>query len=407
MPPRTMPVFTYKANDNAAAERSGTIAADTPRQARDMLRERGLLVRHVEATGAAEPASRPWRRGAGGMRHHVTTFVREVSTLLAVGVPLLEVLETIARQHKGRFQTVILLLRDRVAAGASLGQAMREHAGVFDELAVNITEVGEDAGTLDSSLQRLAEFRERSEQLKSRVATALIYPAVVLAMSILCSLFLMTFVVPRILQPLLEQGQPLPFPTRVVKSTSDFLLGWWWLAAACLFAGFIAFAAYVNTAAGKRRWYRFTLSLPLIGDLVRKQAIVRISVVLGTLLRSGIVFVRALQIAQRTTTNLVLRDALAACEKAVTAGGDIGQAVGRTGAFPPMVVQIFAVGQQSGRLEEMLEKLAETYDQQVNTAAQRLTAVLEPLLIVLLAVVVLFIVLATVLPILEAGNVLQ
>jgi type II secretory pathway component PulF len=140
---------------------------------------------------------------------------------------------------------------------------------------------------------------------------------------------------------------------------------------------------------------------------MRKQAIVRICVVLSTLLKSGIVFVRAIQIAQRTTNNLVLRDALVACEKAITAGGDIGDAVGRTGAFPPMVVQIFAVGQQSGRLEEMLERLADTYDRQVETAAARLTAVLEPVLIVILAVVVLFIVLATVLPILEAGNVVQ
>ena len=401
-----MPVFMYKANDPAAAERSGTIAADTPRQARDLLRERGLVVRHVEAAAGGLSAG-PHRRTARGMRHQVTTFVREISTLISVGVPLLEALETIAQQHKGRFQTVILLLRDRVAAGASLGQAMREHPAVFDELAVNITEVGEDAGTLDASLARLAEFRERSQQLKSRVATALIYPAIVLAMSVLSSVFLMTFVVPRILQPLIEQGQPLPFPTRVVKTMSDFLLSWWWLAAACLFAAFLAFGAFVRSTTGRRRWHRFTLSLPLIGDLIRKQSIVRISVVLGTLLRSGIVFVRALQIAQRTTANLVLRDALAACEKAITAGGDIGDAVRRTGAFPPMVVQIFAVGQQSGRLEEMLDKLAETYDQQVNTAAQRLTAVLEPLLIILLAVVVLFIILATVLPILEAGNVLQ
>ena len=135
--------------------------------------------------------------------------------------------------------------------------------------------------------------------------------------------------------------------------------------------------------------------------------VVRICVVMGTLLRSGIVFVRAVQIAQRTTSNLVLRDALAAAEKATAAGADIGQAIERTGAFPPMVVQIFAVGQQSGRLEEMLERLGETYDQQVNQTAQRLTAVLEPVMIVLLALVVLFIVLATVLPILEAGNAIQ
>src|SRR5207248_1225688 len=149
------------------------------------------------------------------------------------------------------------------------------------------------------------------------------------------------------------------------------------------------------------------LRLPILGELVRKQAIVRISIVVSTLLKSGIVFVRALQIAQRTTNNLVLRDALARCERAVTAGEEIADALGHTGAFPPMVVQIFSVGQQSGRLEEMLDRLAASYDQQVQTSAQRLAAILEPLIILLLAGVVLFIVLATVLPILEAGNAVQ
>jgi type II secretory pathway component PulF len=402
-----MPVFTYKASDAQAGERSGTIAADTPRQARDLLRERGLVVRHVRTADAPLAAVPRRGRAPRAIRHQATTFIREIGTLLAVGVPLAEALETIARQHKGRFHQVILLLRDRVSAGSSLGRAMREHPAVFDELAVNITEVGEDAGTLDSSLARLADFRERAEQLRGRVATALIYPAIVLTMSVAATLFLMTFVVPRILQPLIEQGQALPFPTRVVKTLSDFLLEWWWLLLACVIAIFVAFTMFVRSASGRRAWHRFLLRLPLLGDLIRKQAIVRVCVVLGTLLRSGVVFVRGVQIAQRTTGNLVLRDALAACEKAITAGGDIGEAVGRTGAFPPMVVQVFAVGQQSGRLEEMLERLAETYDRQVETTAQRLTAVLEPALIIILAGIVLFIVLATVLPIMEAGNVIQ
>ena len=400
-----MPVFAYKALDTREpAERTGTIAADTPRQARDLLRERGLVV-HDLSSAAAPGAMVARRRVPRGVRGQVTEFVRELSTLLGVGVPLLEGLETLARQHKGRFQTVILLLRDRVAAGASLGQAMREHPGVFDELAVNITEVGEDAGTLDASLQTLAEFRERSEQFRGRLATALIYPAIVLVLAVVSSLFLMTFVVPRIIEPLMEQGQELPLPTRVVKGLSDFLLTWWWLLAACGFALVITFGAWVRAPRGKLAWHRFVLKIPILGDLVRKQAIVRICVVVGTLLKSGVVFVRAVQIAQRTTSNLVLRQALVECERTINAGGDIGEAIERTGAFPPMVVQVFAVGQQSGRLEEMLDRLAVTYDQQVNTAAARLTAVLEPALIVLLAMVVLFIVLATVLPILEAGNV--
>jgi len=197
-----MAVFAYKAIDpesEASRELSGTIAADTPRQARDRLRERGLIVQDLADDRRAADA-RPLRViRRRGSRYEATTFIRELSTLLGVGVPLLEALDTIARQHRGRFHATILQLRERVAAGSSLAAAMHEQRGSFDELAVNITEVGEDAGTLDSSLERLAQFRERGEQLRGRVGTALIYPAIVLTMAIFASLFLMTFVVPRIL----------------------------------------------------------------------------------------------------------------------------------------------------------------------------------------------------------------
>ncbi len=401
-----MPVFAYKATDLREGDRSGTIAADTPRQARDMLRERGLVVRDLSAASVGAGTSSR-RRGVGRVSGLVTSFIREVATLLAVGVPLLETLETIARQYKGKFQTTILLLRDRVAAGASLGQAMREHPGVFDELAVNITEVGEDAGTLETSLQTLADFRERSQQFKGKIATALIYPVIVLVIALASSIFLMTYVVPKILEPLIEQGMELPLPTRVVKGFSDFLVSWWWLLAGVAAVIFITLGTLIRTARGRVAFDRLMLKVPILGELIRKQAIVRICVVISTLLKSGVVFVRAVQIAQRTTSNRILRQALVECERAINAGGDIGEAIEQTGAFPPMVVQVFAVGQQSGRLEEMLDRLVLTYDQQVSTAAARLTALLEPLLIVMLAMIVLFIVLATVLPIMEAGNAIQ
>ena len=147
----------------------------------------------------------------------------------------------------------------------------------------------------------------------------------------------------------MEQGLPLPFPTRVVKGLSDFLLTWWWLIALAVFGVVSAFGAFLRSPNGLLRWHRFILRIPLFGDLVRKQALVRIAVVLATLLKSGIVFVRALQIARRTTTNLVLRDALRRCETAIVAGGEISEALEETGAFPPMVVQIFSLGQRSGR----------------------------------------------------------
>jgi len=405
-----MAVFTYKAIATGAADDvSGTIAADTPRHARDLLREQGLIVRDLADYKSGQSRSRSFRpaRPRRGARQLTTTFIRELATLLGVGAPLLESLETIARQHAGRFQSSIILLRDRVAAGASLAAAMREQPRVFDDLCVNITEVGEDAGTLDASLERLAEFRERTDQLRNRVGTALIYPAIVSTLAVFSSVFLMTFVVPKILQPLIEQDLPLPLPTRIVKAASDFALDWWWVLVLIVGAIGVTVASILRTRGGRRALDRTVLRLPLLGDLVRKQAIVRIAVVLSTLLKSGIVFVRALQIAQRSTGNQILRDALNRCEIAITAGGDIGDAMEQTAAFPPMVVQVFALGQQSGRLEEMLDRLAAAYEQQVNTAAQRLAAILEPALIVALALFVLFIVLATVLPILEVGNAVQ
>ncbi len=399
-----MAVFTYKATDStAAARQSGTIAADTPRQARDMLRERGLVVQ--ELADVRPGRGRLLRRRTfRSLDSQTTMFVRELSVLLAVGVPLTEALSTLESQSRGRFASVVMLLRDRVAAGASLASAMRDQPDAFDELCVSITEVGEDAGTLESSLDRLAEFRERAQQLRGRIGTALIYPAIVLSMALFATLFLMTFVVPQILTPLIEQGQTLPLPTRIVKGASDLILRWWWVVALIVILSACGFASAIRSARGRLAWHRFLLHVPVLGDIILKQSVVRLAVVMGTLLRSGIVFVRAVQIAQRTTSNLVLRNALARCERAIAAGEDIADALRRTGAFPPMVVQLFAVGESSGRLEDMLERLATVYDQQVATATQRLTAIMEPILIILLAAIVLVIVLATVLPILEAGN---
>src|SRR5215212_8368775 len=268
-----MAVFTYKATDATAIERTGTIAADTPRQARDLLRDRGLIVKDLldynPARAATTASSRPRLRvslprlARSRNRHRATDFLRELSTLLGVGVPLLESLDTLAKQHDAdRFAAIIVLLRDRVAGGSSLAHAMREQPDTFDELTISITEVGEDAGTLDTSLERLAEFRERSQQLRGRLSTALIYPTIVLTLAIFASVFLMTFVVPKILEPLIEQGQPLPLPTRIVKSFSDFLLSWGWLvalAAACLFAGT---SAILRTPRGKLAFHRILLKLP-------------------------------------------------------------------------------------------------------------------------------------------------
>lgn len=400
-----MTVFIYTAAKNGSEVVQGTIAADSPREARERLRAQGLSVQQMSGQKSVVTRKKLWRRPN---RHaaDVTFAVRELSTLLAVGIPLLEALDTLVKQHRGKFRTAMLMLRDRVASGSSLKDAMAEQPLVFDSLCINMVEVGENAGNLDVVLGQLASFNERYLELKDRVITAILYPTLVLFLSIGVSIFLMTVVVPMLLTNLLEAGRPLPLPTRILKSLSDILTnqGWWLFAVAVGVA--TASLAAVRTTKGRRLWHRAVLSLPIVGQMARKQAIARIALVVSTLMKSGIVFLKAVEIAGRSSRNLVIQEALSEGCDAVGAGRDIGPALEKTGVFPPMVVQMFAVGQQTGRLEETLDRLAESYDRQVSSASTRLASVLEPVLIVFLAVVVGFILFATVLPILEAGNVL-
>ena len=401
-----MAVFAYKAIGPDTAAVSGMIVADTPRDARDSLRARGLTVHEVSA--AAERGRLTARR----LRFRTTAtsaktvaFLRELSTLLGVGIPLVEAIDTIKRQHRDRrFGGALLSLRERVSAGVSLADAMRQQPELFDDLCVSITEVGESTGTLDAALDRVAEFKERSLALRSKLGTVLLYPSIVLVMAVGVSVLLMTVVVPNLLGTLVESGRELPWPTRVVKFVSDVMVARWWVIPIAAAALVVGVRAALDVPRVRFAWHRAQLRLPMAGELLRKQAIVRLSVIQSTLLRSGVVFVRALEIARRATPNLVLNDALRRCEEAVVAGRDIGAALEETGAFPPVVVQIVSVGQQSGRLEEMLDRLAADYDRQVATAAARLTALLEPALILVLVVIVGFIVLATILPMLEAAN---
>jgi general secretion pathway protein F len=401
-----MAVFAYRATTAAAQPVTGTLVADTPRQAREQLHDRGLVVRSVVQRHARANAASAFR--ARWSRRRLATrsvgLTRDLATLLAVGVPLVDALGTLAEQATGPLRSVVLQLQDRVASGASVAVAMAEQPGAFDELDVALAGVGEAAGNLDVVLDRLAEFKEARSAVRNRVGTALIYPAIVFVVAVSVSILLMTFVVPKLLAPLVESGQPIPPITRIVKGASDAIVGYWWAGAISAVTVGAAAASILNTPRGRAAWDRFVLRVPLLGDAAAKQSIARVAMVLAVLLRSGIVFVRAVEIAARTAPNGRLREALVRLGAAVTTGADVAEAVRSSGAFPPMVVQMFAVGQQSGRLEDMLDRLAADYDRQVRTLTTRLTAVLEPALILLLVAMVGTIALATLLPMLEAAD---
>ena len=410
-----MAIYSYKANQpHQSAAITGTLIADTPRQARDELRQMGLMIQHITLEKSSETqASESYfaKRNTGVNTGQIAQFVSDLSTLLMAGIPMLESMDSIISQCKKsrsdkRLKPILLDVRDKISQGSSLAEAMKTYPNIFDTLTINIVEVGESSGTLDSVLEQLAEFMQRSQQMRGRIINALIYPCIVLFVATLVCILLMTMVMPQILEPMLEAGRELPLITVIVKYISDQLIAWWHVILVGIIIVTSITGAVLRTPTGKLKLHRLQLRFPIIGQMIVKQSIVRICVVMSTLLKSGIVFVNAIEIAQRSTKNLVIKNALKDCQTAVETGSDIAPALEKTGVFPATMIQLFTVGQKSGSLESMLDRLATDYDRQVVTLSQRFATVLEPVMIIILAIMVGIIAFATILPILDAGNVL-
>ncbi len=400
-----MPVYNYQGERTDGSTARGTITADTPRQARDLLRGQGVSVRKLSDTAVQKTAKRWFTFGTRSLQGQWAGATHELAMLLHAGIPLLDGLDTIAKQQTGTFQTILMGVRDRVAGGISFAEALAERPDVFDAASIHLVEVGENAGNLEHVLEQLANFKLQMMETKDQVLTTLIYPAFLVVFGVASSIFLMTFVMPPLLENLKDSLTELPWPTKIVKGASELLLNYGLLIAVAFIALVFAVVTYVRTDAGQLAWHRAILHLPVIGPMLAKQGVSRIAMIVGTLLRSGIVLTSAFDLAAKSTDNRILRDALKDCGKRMGAGEDVAEALERSGVFPPLAVRVFAVGQESGRLEEMLERLAKDYDRQVSIASKRFTALLEPVLIVILAVFVGFLLFATILPILEAGNV--
>lgn len=401
-----MPVFEYCATDGLGVQQRGLLAADSPRDARDRLRRSALRIDTLVEQAPRQTGGIAGLLSLGGRSSaRWTEAAHELATLLAGGVHLLAALDTVAAQSQGAFRRTLLDVRDRVAAGVGFADALAAHPGTFDELSVRLVEVGENSGNLEAALDRLATFKQRWSGLRDQVTNALVYPLFVLSFGTLATLFLMTYVMPPLLENLRETLDELPWPTVVVKFGSDLLLNYGGLVGLGVI-GFVAGAVLLKRSGlGQFALHRLALKAPLFGVLTVKQNLSRVALILATLLESGLPLATALELAAKSIRNVVLRRGLEECRQALTAGKDLTGALAATGVVPPLAVQIFAVGQESGRLEELLTRLADDYDRQVQAAAGRLTSVLEPVLILILAGMIGFVLLAIVLPILEATNV--
>lgn len=402
-----MAVFHYTGVKPDSTVVRGTVSADTPRQARDQLRGEGIRVKQIsEASTTSTNKKVSLALPLRSFRFQWATAIHEMAMMLHAGIPILDALDTVADQNRGPFRVAMLKVRDRVASGSSLAGALAEQPKLFDPASIHMVEVGENSGTLDSVLQQLAQFKRKQLTLRNSVTTALVYPLFLTCFGTAAAIFLMTSVLPPLLDNLEETMEVLPWPTQIAKYLSNLLLDYGWLLGALVMGILFSLIWILRTEWGQRYWHQKLLKLPILGPMTVKQGVSRIAMIIATLSRSGIELTKAVELAERSTSNRVFKSALKQFGERIAAGEDVSDALAKDGAFPPLAVRVFSVGQESGKLDEMLFQLADDYDEQVATASARLTALLEPALILVLAAAVGFLLLATILPILEAGNVM-
>ena len=402
-----MPVFTYKAFGADGRAVNGSLTSDTPATGRDILRQQGLHLVEFVTVEAAGDVSRGLGLRQRRRQDQASEFARQLSLLLRTGVSLVEALDVLIAQQSGRLVTILRNVRDRVAAGSTLSNALETHPSWFDDVFCSAVRVGQLSGHLDASLQELSVYIRERQTTRTKLLTALAYPIILAILGTAVSIFLMSYVVPQLLTVLEASGRPLPTATVVLKRLSDFLTGHWTaIASAALCMGFAGHL--LNRWEPGRRWvHSLLLRLPLAGGLVRKAVIAQFAQVMSLLLRSGVPFLEALRLVRHTAQNLILSDELQRMESAIQRGSDIGPTMQNSRIFPPLVVHIVNVGQRSGELTEMLAQLKEGYETEVRLAIARFTAVVEPALIVVMSVVVGFIVFATMMPILEATRLIN
>ena len=332
----------------------------------------------------------------------VVVFTRLFATMIAAGLPLVQSLNILARQQENRmFRRVIREMVSDVEAGDTLAGAMGRHRKVFSELSVSLVAAGEAAGALDTILARLADFLEKHNALARKMKAALIYPAVIVGVAIPAVAVLLVFVIPTFEEMFATAGVPLPLPTRTVIAASGAVQDRWW----ALLGALAAFAALLRYARGTRRGRlatdRLLLAVPLLGDLLRKAAVSRFTRTLGTLVASGVSILRGLEVTARTAGNRVIHDAVMRSRASIAGGATIARPLEESGAFTPMAVRMVEVGEQTGALDEMLARVADFYEQEVDTALEAVVAMVEPVMIVVLGVVVGGMIVAMYLPIFE------
>ncbi len=421
-----MPNFKYTALDQNGVEKTGIVAAESKIAAMEMVRSQGLLLREcVEAGKGAKPTAakekpkkdakgkKPKSKGKAGASvssKELMVFTRQLATLIDAGLPLLQSLNVLAKQEPNpNLRATIVALGESVQGGSTFSEALAAYPKLFNKLFVNMVKAGEIGGVLEVVLKRLAEYHEKANKLRSKVISAMIYPLVILVIAVGILIFLMLSIVPKFKETFASQNMELPALSEFVFNFSDNCM------AASVIPGipnaFVGLLVIFGIVAGLSAWKRtpkgaravdtMMLKLPKLGQLTRVSAVARFSRTFGTLVASGVPILQALIITRDTAGNMVVSDAVMKVHDAVREGESIVTPLSACNVFPPMMISMVDVGEETGRLPEMLMKVAEVYDEEVDNAVTALTAVLEPLMIVILAVIVGGIVISMFLPMME------
>jgi len=391
-----MAVFTYSGRGTGGTM-TGEIEAPDRTSAVGELRKRAILVTKIqERSGGKSPS----KAGGKVKDKEMAIFTRQFSTMIDAGLPLVQCLNILAEQSESKnLRDVTGRVARSVEQGSTLADSLRRHPRAFDDLFTNMVEVGESGGILDVVFQRLAAYIEKAAALKRKVKGAMIYPASIISVAFLVVIFMLTFVIPTFTKMFKDLGADLPLPTQVVVWLSEFVRTYILLIIAAVFGCVFALRAYYRTEKGQATIDALLLKVPVMGTLIRKVAVARFTRTLGTLVSSGVPILEGLRITARTAGNKVVEKAVLQCRAAVTAGKTLAEPLKASGVFPPMVIQMISVGEQTGALDAMLSKIADFYDDEVDTAVTSMTALLEPIMIVVLGVLIGGLVVAMYLPI--------
>jgi len=394
-----MPVFEYTAKNATTGQiLKGTHDAPTKDEVVGHLRKNRLLLVSLREAPKEIKFSLP---GAGSIStRDVVIFTRQFATMINSGLPLVQSLNILSAQtENAKLKDVSKAVVFDVEAGNTLADALAKHPNAFPQLYVNMVAAGEAGGILDTILLRLATFLEKNDRLIRKVKSAMIYPAVIFTVAFAAVAVLLIFVIPVFRSMFESVHMELPLPTRIVIGLSDFLRSYWWAVLGSIAGGTFAFRKFNDTHGGKRKVDGALLAMPVLGDVLRKSAVSRFTRTLGTLVSSGVSILDGLEITAKTAGNTIIHDAIMASRSSIAGGDTIAAPLEKSGVFPPMVISMIAVGEQTGGLDEMLSKIADFYDDEVDVAVSGLLSLLEPIMILFLGVIVGGMIVAMYLPI--------